>query len=107
LFWVWGVGVQPLSHLQTLPKIWDVLFRYMNFSAGFRISPNAAFAYLRGECAKAPQFDPVTASQGPNDFIEDCVQHLFHIALVQVRVVTCKTEYQFRFDHNEACVVPF
>ena len=46
------------------------------------------FAAARGTDREDPQLDSVTTSQSRNDFIQDGVYHLLHIALKQVRVLT-------------------
>jgi hypothetical protein len=74
----------------------------MDCSAGFWISSNAASAHLRSKRPKSPQLDSVTTSQSRNDFIQDGVNHLLHIALKQVRVLTRNTKHQLRFDHDGA-----
>ena len=63
-----------------------MLFVDLDGFTGSRIAAHAAVPLFDGERTEAPEFDPVAAGHGVDDFLEDGVHDPLDIALVQVWV---------------------
>jgi hypothetical protein len=67
--------------------------------AGAWIAACARRAVLDRKGAKTAQFNPITARQRSDDFIEDRVHDVLDIPLVEMRIVLGDTLNEFGFNH--------
>ena len=76
-----------------------MLFLDRDTFARSRVATHAGVTLLHGKCAETPEFDPIAARHGFNDFVKDRRYDPLNIALVQVRVFIGNLLYQFGSYH--------
>ena len=94
------VAVQPFSHFLARLEERDALLIDRHVGTGARSASGPGRAMLDGERTKTTQLNPVSARQRRHDLIEDRVHNIFHIPLVEMRIVFGDTLNQFGFDHR-------
>ena len=67
--------------------------------AGARIASGACRAMLDRERAKTAQLDTIAARECCDDLIENRIHNIFHISLIEMRVVLGDALNKFGFDH--------
>src|SRR5262249_38653749 len=68
--------------------------------AGARVAAGPRRAVLDGEGAKAAQLDPVAARHRRDDLAENGVDDVFHVALVEMRVLRRDALHELGLDHR-------
>src|SRR4051794_22016513 len=101
-----GIGssdfaVQPLAHFLARLEKRDALLIDRHMRAGARIAAGTRRTMLDRERTETAQLDPVAASQGRNDLIENSVHNVLDIPLIKMRVVLGDTLNEFGFDHRD------
>src|SRR5262249_16095619 len=68
--------------------------------AGPRVAAGPRRAVLDGEGAEAAQLDPIAARHGRDDLTENGVDDVFHVALVEMRVLRRDALHELGLDHR-------
>src|SRR3989442_5993998 len=68
--------------------------------AGTRIAPGTRRAVLDRKRAEAAQLDPIAARHGRDDLAENGVDDVFHVALVEMRVLRGDALHELGLDHR-------
>src|SRR2546421_12449425 len=68
--------------------------------AGTRIAPGTRRTVLDRKRTEAAQLDPIAARHGRSDLAENGVDDVFHIALVEMRVLRGYALHELGLDHR-------
>src|SRR5919108_4638774 len=68
--------------------------------AGTRIAPGAGWTVLDRKSTEAAQLDPVAARHRRGDLAENGVDDVFHVALIEMRVLRSDALHELGLDHR-------
>lgn len=89
-------GAQFLAGLEER----DGLGRHFHRLARARVAPFPGIPFSDGEGSKAAQLDPVSAGKRIANFTENDIDHLFHVFVTKVRVLSREFLYELGFKHR-------
>src|ERR1043166_4504169 len=94
-------AAEPLAHFLAGLEEWHALAIDRNVGAGARVAAGACGPMLDRKGAEAPQLHPVAARERVDDFAEDRVDDVLHVALIGVRVLRRDALNEFGLDHRQ------
>src|SRR5215467_10570502 len=93
-------AIEPLAHFLAGLEERHRLLLDRDVGAGARVAAGPRRAVLDGEGAEAAQLDPIAARHGRDDLTENGVDDIFHVALVEMRVLRRDALHELGLDHR-------
>src|SRR5262249_15841717 len=93
-------AIEPLAHFLAGLEERHRLLVHRDVGAGPRVAAGPRRAVLDGEGSKAPQLDPVAARHRRDNLAENGVDDVFHVALVEMRVLRRDALHELGLDHR-------
>src|ERR1700683_1573749 len=95
-----GGAIEALAHFFTGLEERCQFLGHRNLVAGARIAASAGLALFGRECTKAAQLDALAARKSIRDLAENCVDDVFNVALIKMRIAGRHALDEFRLDHR-------
>src|ERR1700735_643984 len=93
-------AIETLTHFFTGLEERRQFLGHRNLVAGARIATRAGLALFGRERAKAAQLDALSARKSTRDLAENCVDNVFNVALIKMRIAGRHALDEFRLDQR-------